>query len=338
MMTSVISKAMAGNKSQYEGEYLSVTGGIRTPVRARFAPIISDNSEISGAIGIFEDISEQLTAEKEKLKLMARLQQSQKMEAIGTLSGGIAHDFNNILFPIIGYAEILQEDLPQNSPEQKNIIEILHAALRAKDLVKQILAFSRQSDQELKPVRLQSIIKEALKLLKPSIPTTIDFQTDIDPDCGLVVADPSQIHQIIMNLATNAYHAMQESGGQIKVSLKQTEIDSTPLGFSELLPGKYAILKVTDTGKGIKKKWIKSMILISLVRKPAKEPAWDFRLFRGSLKTVTVTSMFIVSLARALNFMFTCQLSKQLQKLVVLIRLSRFKEDQKGFFLWMMKR
>ena len=252
-MISVISKALAGNKSQYEGEYLSVTGGVRTPVRALFAPIISDNGKISGAIGILEDISKQLTTEKEKLKLMARLQQSQKMEAIGTLSGGIAHDFNNILFPIIGYAEMLQEDLPQNSPEQKKSIEILHAALRAKDLVKQILAFSRQGDQELKPVRLQSIIKETLKLLKSSIPATIRFQTDIDPDCGMVIANPSQIHQIIMNLATNAYHAVQESAGQIKIALKQTQIDSTHLGFSELLSGKYAILKVIDTGEGIKK-------------------------------------------------------------------------------------
>ncbi|MFH2060243.1 MAG: ATP-binding protein [Pseudomonadota bacterium] len=252
-MLSAISKALAGHKSQHEGEYLSVTGGVRTPVRALFAPIISDNGKIAGAIGIFEDISEQLSTEKEKLKLMARLQQSQKMEAIGTLSGGIAHDFNNILSPIIGYVEMLQDDLLQNSPEQKKIIEILHAALRAKDLVKQILAFSRQSDQELKPVRIQFIIKEALKLLKSSIPTTINFQIDIDPDCGMVVADPSQIHQIIMNLATNAYHAVQESAGQIKISLKQTEIDSTPLGFLELLPGKYALLKVTDTGKGIKK-------------------------------------------------------------------------------------
>ncbi len=185
-------------------------------------------------------------------RIETQLQQAQKMEAIGNLAGGIAHDFNNILSPILGFTEMLQEDLPQNSPEQASISQILKATLRAKDLVHQILAFSRQSDQELKPVKFQSILKEALKLLRSSIPKTIDIQTEIDSDCGVVVADPTQLHQIIMNLATNAYHAMQDSGGILKVSLIQTEIESRLVVFSELLPGKYALLKVIDTGIGIK--------------------------------------------------------------------------------------
>ncbi len=252
-MLSAITQALAGHKSQYEGEYGSPAGGSGIPVRALFAPIISNHGSVIGAIGILEDISERLSAEKEKLKLMARLQQSQKMEAIGTLSGGIAHDFNNILFPIIGFAEMLREDLPQGSPEQEKIIQILGASLRAKELVKQILEFSRQNDQEPKPVRLQSILKEALNLLKSSIPATIGIQTDIDSDCDMVFADPTQLHQIIMNLATNAFHAMQESGGQLKMTLKQTEIDSTPEGFSDLRQGSYAVLKVIDTGIGINK-------------------------------------------------------------------------------------
>ena len=189
----------------------------------------------------------------QRKQLESRLQQAQKMEAIGTLAGGIAHDFNNILSPILGFTEMLQEDLPENSLEQKSITAILQAALRAKDLVKQILTFSRQNAQELKPVKLQSILKEALKLLRSSIPKTIDIQTDIDPQCGVVIADPTQIHQIIMNLATNAYHAMQKSGGQLTVSLKQKHIESNPLGFSELLSGEYVLLKVIDTGTDIEK-------------------------------------------------------------------------------------
>jgi CheY-like chemotaxis protein/two-component sensor histidine kinase len=184
---------------------------------------------------------------------------AQKMEAIGTLAGGIAHDFNNILSPMMGYSEMLIEDLPQDSMLQKNAKEVFRSVLRAKDLVKQILAFSRQGDQELKPVRLQSILKEALKLLSASIPKTIDIQTNIDSHCGMIIADPTHIHQIIMNLATNAYHAMEDTGGQLKVTLKQTKIESEYDGFLELISGKHALLIVADTGTGIKKNVIEKI-------------------------------------------------------------------------------
>ncbi len=210
------------------------------------SPIRDVGNNIVGAVLVFRDITD-------KLKLETKLRQAQKMETIGTLAGGIAHDFNNILSPIIGFAEMLQEDLPLDSSEHESITQVLQAALRAKDLVRQILAFSRQSDKQFIPVKLQSIVNETLKLLKSSIPSTIDIQAKIDPDCGMVLADPTQIHQIIMNLATNAYHAMQKTGGQLKINVKATEIDSNPLGFSELLPGKYALLIVTDTGTGIRK-------------------------------------------------------------------------------------
>ncbi len=193
-----------------------------------------------------DDITERKTMEK-------RLHQMQKMEAIGTLAGGIAHDFNNILSPIIGYAEMIRDDIPASSPNYEYVSEIFQAGLRAKGLVKQILASSRQGDYKTVPLQLQPIIKEALKLLRSTIPSTIDIQQNIDPDCGVVLADPTQFHQIIMNLATNAFHAMEESGGSLKIALQQVRMEPDPWIFPELKSGQYALLKVIDTGIGIKK-------------------------------------------------------------------------------------
>ena len=181
------------------------------------------------------------------------LQQAQKMEAIGTLAGGIAHDFNNILFPLVGYAEMLKKDLSADSMLQCKVNEILRAALRAKDLVKQILSFSHQSDQDIKPIKLQTIINEAMGLIRSSIPTTIDIQQDIDPGCDVVCADPTQIHQVVMNLATNAYHAMEETGGRLNVTLKQVRMEPDQSLSPGLGSGEYAALTVTDTGIGIEK-------------------------------------------------------------------------------------
>jgi len=231
---------------------VEMVNGLRS-FELQLNPEFTPEGRVQTVIGISRDVTKRKQTEIKTKELEIKLFQAHKIEAIGILAGGIAHDLNNILVPIIGYSEILQEDFPKGSDQQESITEILRAALRAKDLVKQILLFSRQSHQELKPVRLQSILEEALKLLKSSIPTTIDIQTDIDSECSMVISDPTQIHQIIMNLATNAYHSMQESGGKLHVSLKQTEIESNPTGFFKLLPGKYALLKVIDTGKGIKK-------------------------------------------------------------------------------------
>jgi PAS domain S-box-containing protein len=199
------------------------------------------------------DITEEKRKKEERNQLEAQLQQAQKMEAIGTLAGGIAHDFNNILFSLLGFSEMLKEDLPADSPLQRYADEVLSAALRAKDLVKQILTFSRQGDQDIKPIKLWPIVKEAVKLLRSSIPTTIDIQQDIDSNCGVVAADPTQIHQIVMNLVTNAYHAMEETGGKLKVQLKQVRLESEQTRLSDLVPGEYNLLAVTDTGIGIEK-------------------------------------------------------------------------------------
>ena len=181
-----------------------------------------------------------------------QLQQIDKIQAIGTLAGGIAHDFNNILFPIIGYTEMTLMDAPEESSIRTNLQEVLNATNRARDLVKQILAFSRQSIQEFKPLSLQPIIKESIKLLRATIPSNITIVEDIEESCGPTMGDPTQIHQVIMNLCTNAYHAMQETGGSLNIKLKEVDIEPDDiLQKMGLLTGKYLRLEVKDTGQGM---------------------------------------------------------------------------------------
>jgi len=209
--------------------------------------------------GIGRDVTEKVLFEKKVKKLQDQVVQSQKMESIGTLAGGIAHDFNNILSPIVGYSEMLLEDIPEESPFQNSLKAIHTSALRAKSLVEQILTFSRQDSSELNLIKIQPIVKEALKLIRSTIPTTIEIKQDINADCGLIKADPTQIHQIIMNLATNAYHAMEEIGGELKVGLKQMEFGTLDLINPDMTPGQYACLTVLDTGMGIDKKLIQKI-------------------------------------------------------------------------------
>jgi len=206
------------------------------------SPIFHADGSVS-KLTIFRDVS----ALK---KMEARVQQAQKMEAIGALAGGIAHDFNNLLFPILGLSEMLLEDLPRDSSEHEFAEEIFKAGKRAGSLVKQILAFSRQTTQEKTPVRFQTILKEILKLARATIPSSIEIARDIQPDCGLVMADPTQLHQVAMNLITNAYHAT-EGGGRITVGLKEIHLQGDDGSESPIEPGKYALLTVSDTGCGI---------------------------------------------------------------------------------------
>ena len=188
----------------------------------------------------------------ERKKMEDRLLQAQKMESIGSLASGIAHDFNNILFPIIGMAELLLEDLPPKSLEYENVQEILKAGKRAGDLVGQILAFSRQSEHKIMPVRIQQVLKEVLKLSRSTIPSDIEIIRDIQSDCGLVMANPTQIHQIAMNLITNAFHAVESNGGKISVLLREIKLSRDSSSNGSLKPGKYAMLTISDTGHGIK--------------------------------------------------------------------------------------
>jgi len=180
------------------------------------------------------------------------------MESIGTLAGGIAHDFNNILGIIVGNTQLAMDDIPEWHSARRNLKEILTSSIRARDIVKQILTFSRQSPQEMKPVRISPIIKESLKLLRSSIPTTIEIHQNISSDSDTVLANPVQINQVILNLCINAVHAMGEKRGVLEVGLQDVELDSgDPIQYHDLSSGKYIRLTVSDTGHGIEPKILK---------------------------------------------------------------------------------
>lgn len=203
-----------------------------------------------GAIGM--DITDLKRGEEKRMQLELRLQQSQKMEAIGTLAGGIAHDFNNILSVVLGYADMAMEDAPPGTAVFNDLKEVVSAGNRAKELVKQILAFSREANVERIPIQLQSIVKEVLKMIRASIPSTIDIRDVIDSKCGVVLADPTQIHQILMNLCTNANHAMENTGGILKIELKSVHLGKSDKQMElNIEPGEYVDLIVSDTGSGI---------------------------------------------------------------------------------------
>ena len=202
-------------------------------------------------LGIARDITERNRSEEEKRKLESQLVQAQKMEAIGTLAGGIAHDFNNILSAIIGYSELALDDANAGSLLERNLRGVLKAGGRAKDLVQQILTFSRQSEQELKPLQVGIIAKEVLKLIRATFPTTIEIRRNIQSNSA-VLADSAQVHQIFMNLCTNAGHAMTANGGTLDISLKDVNIDTDFLAqHPEMTPGAYINLTVKDTGHGM---------------------------------------------------------------------------------------
>jgi len=214
-------------------------------------PILKPDGELDFFFGVALDITERKKAAQEKKELEKQLQQAQKMEALGTLAGGIAHDFNNILTAINGYTELAYYNIENPVNLKRDLDEIKKGAERAKNLVKQILTFSRKTERETRPLQISLVIKEALKLLRSSIPTTIDIQQDIDSK-ALVLADPTEIHQIVMNLCTNAYHAMRETGGTLNIFLKEIEI-SKPREIldSGIEAGKYLRFEVIDTGSGI---------------------------------------------------------------------------------------
>lgn len=204
-----------------------------------------------------KEIKRRLQYEEERNKLESQLFQMQKMETIGTLAGGIAHDFNNILTPILGYTEMALEELEDENTLKYDVEQIHNAALRAKDLVQQILTFSRQVDVDKRPLHLDKVIREVLSLVKSSFPANIEIILDLDPNCGTVMADATQIHQVVMNLCTNAYHSMRETGGTIKIELFVTKVTrETVQKHTNLKIGTYVCTSIKDTGHGMDEKTI----------------------------------------------------------------------------------
>jgi PAS domain S-box-containing protein len=241
---AVMNNIVAGYEKPYEANGLRKNGE-EFPIRIEARNIPYQGKRVRTVE--FRDLTEQRNMEE-------RIRQSQKMESIGTLAGGIAHDFNNLLFPIVGCTEMLLEDIPEDSPLRNNLNAIFKGAMRAKELVSQILAFSRHESNEVKLMRMQPVIKEALQLIRSTIPTSIEITSSIDHDCGPIKADPTQIHQVVMNLATNAYHAMEDTGGELKVSLKEIKLGEQDVMRPDMEPGPYACLTVADTGTGIDEK------------------------------------------------------------------------------------
>ena len=223
--------------------------GTITPVEitANFLPF--EGNDYFFAYG--RDISAKIQAEKERKLLERQLFQSHKLESIGTLAGGIAHDFNNILSAIIGYAELSKMDLPADSIVGSNISNILKAGKRAKHLVRQILTFSRNAKPKLKPVDIRSIVEESLELLRATLPSSITIKQHLTCD-SFVVGDKAQIQQVLMNLCTNASHAMDKTGGTLEVHLQGVQLNADFLTrFEDVRPGSYVELNVSDTGKGM---------------------------------------------------------------------------------------
>ena len=234
-----------GYSDEYEKEYIHKSGKV-VPVLVRKWLIRDNAGQPLRKMSLVRDISE-------KKKLEAELRQAHKMEAIGTLAGGIAHDFNNILAAIMGYVELIQLELAEENPVQQSLDQVLLASHRAKDLVNHILTFSRQTQQEKKNVVPQIIVNEALKLIRATIPSTITINSEVNPIDGAVEADPTQIHQVIMNLCTNAAHALADKNhGVIDVILEQVILSKKKAAaLTNVDAGTYARFSVKDNGVGI---------------------------------------------------------------------------------------
>ncbi len=258
--------------------------GRRTFVHNSAAPIFGNNGQIIGAVVAIMDVTSQMEAEEalhkahdelesrvqertfqlseayenlqkevdERQKIEDQFRQSQKLEAIGVLAGGVAHDFNNVLAGIIGFVEMVLDDIDPDGPEHRRLELVLKGAHRGRDLVKQILTFSRQTEQDREPVALSQTIEEGLKFLRPALPSTVQIVSRKLTDDDMILADPAQMHQILMNLCTNAAHAMRENGGSLHISVSKISLSKSDcVPVPEMKPGEYVVLEVRDTGCGM---------------------------------------------------------------------------------------
>ena len=232
-----------------EHRILSLNGEI-VDVESTAVTVLQGDEKL--LFGIFRDITERKRAEREKEKLEDQLRQAQKMESLGTLAGGIAHDFNNILGVIIGSSEILAMTDAVEEASKATLSNILSASQRAKELVRQILAFSRHAKQEKILLNLKPLVRETFDFLRASIPANIQLKQQFAPDTDTIMADPTQMQQVLMNLCTNAAHAMEGDGGVLEVELSKASLGPEDVQFDpDLEPGKYVRVTVSDTGRGI---------------------------------------------------------------------------------------
>ena len=245
-----VGKASNGVLVRFETTSVSKDGEIRN-IDMSLKPVFNAFDEVAFIIAEARDITEYNLDAQDRKNMAVQLERAQKMEAIGTLAGGIAHDFNNILSGILGYAQLTELNLDKHLKAKENISQIIKGAKRAADLVQQILTFSRKSEYEKYPILIYIVVKEAVKLLRSSIPSTIEIKENFGSKAK-VLADSTQMHQVIMNLCTNAYHSMEETGGVLTIEINEVKILSEKDIFGHTVPpGRYLELEVSDTGSGM---------------------------------------------------------------------------------------
>ena len=222
------------------------------PLPALWSAVVVEMEQEDCLLSTVMDISDLKKAEKEKDSLQRELQQAHKMEAVGNLAGGIAHEFNNVLGIILGNAELALDDVPDWNPAKESLKEIRKASFRAKEVVRQILSFARKTMTAIKPLEISTIVKESLKLMRASIPAMVDIQSNIPSRPSMILGDPTELHQIVINLCTNAAYAMKDSGGRLQVGISEVRLNEKDAsGYEDISPGDFVRLTVKDSGEGI---------------------------------------------------------------------------------------
>jgi PAS domain S-box-containing protein len=241
-------EAIASRAPVWWEETLELPAGTRHG-EVSIAPVFDDAGHCTNLVGTVHDVTRRRQAEAERKKLELELHQAQRLKALGTLAGGIAHDFNNILTAIAGHAQLMLAEIPEGHPAYESMCEIKKGARRATDLVREISAFGQQASPRRESLALRSLVDEALRLLRASLPSTLEIEVEHDPGTPNVLGDTTQIHQVIMNLGTNAAHAIGAAKGVIHVSTRGVVIEGVNAGGPG--PGRYALLSVRDTGRGM---------------------------------------------------------------------------------------
>ncbi|NTW53578.1 MAG: PAS domain-containing protein [Chlorobaculum sp.] len=252
MVAEAYSKLKEGKKSLTLIYRIVTPDGALHWIEDHMRSSFQDDGHYEGLEGLLCEVTERVASQEENRRLESQLRKAQRLETIGTLAGGIAHDFNNILTPILGYSEMGLSSIGEDDPMHEYFSEIMLAAERAQKLVAQILTFSKAEEGKGEQVSIQEVIAEAIQLLRPSLPSTISIEEEIDSSCRKVFADPTQMHQVVVNLCTNAFHAMEETGGVLRIGLREVNEQSAMPSTAPKLPeGDYIELSVSDSGTGM---------------------------------------------------------------------------------------